>query len=106
MRERQLGENNSFYGKKHSEETKEKWKESRIVLSGIDNYNFGRNHKNSSSQYSGVTKRKNRWEASMKANGKNIYIGNFSTEIEAAKARDAKVIELFGSNAKLNFSLN
>jgi hypothetical protein len=34
--------------------------------------------------------------------GKNIYIGRFNSEVEAAIAYNSKAIELFGSNAQLN----
>ena len=35
--------------------------------------------------------------------GKRKHLGHFSDEIEAAKVYDAKVKELFGDYAKLNF---
>ncbi len=64
--------------------------------------------KNGSSKYKGVSFRKrcidNPWEASVESAGKNYYLGNFKTEIEAAKAYDAKAKELFGEFAKLNMN--
>lgn len=58
-------------------------------------------------KYKGTTfiKRiKNRpYQAVIQSEGKNYYLGCFATEIEAAKAYDAKAIELFGEFAYLNF---
>lgn len=61
------------------------------------------------SQYKGVSwdktrKRKKRWVGEIKCYGKKIRLGHFLTEIEAAKAYDAKAVELFGEFAYTNFS--
>lgn len=57
----------------------------RYVKRAHNNYN--RNScKNSSSQYVGVVKRANGWEASIKADGKAKYLGKFSTEEKVANA--------------------
>lgn len=37
---------------------------------------------------------------------RNIYVGNFKNEIDAAKAYDRKAIELHGKFANLNFKIN
>ena len=57
-----------------------------------------------SSKYKGVSFRKdtNRWTAHIKNGGKLINLGNYGTEIEAAKIYDAKAQELFGEYACLN----
>ena len=55
------------------------------------------------SQYIGVSKDKNKWTARIKLNKKQIHIGNFETESEAAKAYDKKAIEIYGEFAKTNF---
>lgn len=38
------------------------------------------------SQYKGVTRNRNRWQAQICANGRRMYLGCFSTEIEAHEA--------------------
>ena len=57
------------------------------------------------STYKGVTwnKRANKWTVQIMFNYKNIYMGDFRDEREAAIAYDEKAIELFGEYAKLNF---
>jgi len=61
--------------------------------------------KKCSSKYSGVYWEKNakKWRAYIKFNGKLIYLGLFTSEIEAAKTYDAKAKELFGEFANTNF---
>ena len=60
-----------------------------------------------SSQYKGVTKRKNdRWETTIRMQGKYIYLGCFKTEEEAGRAYDSEAKKLFGEFARLNFSIN
>jgi hypothetical protein len=61
--------------------------------------------RNRTSQYRGVylcavTKKK--WIAEIYHNGKDIKIGRFNSEIEAARAYNEKAIELKGDKAKLN----
>jgi len=61
-----------------------------------------------SSGFRGVSfiKRSGRWRASVKQGGKPKHLGCFTTAIEAAKAYDAKAIELFGAKARINFQNN
>lgn len=72
-------------GRKFSEETKEK----------ISKKNKGKKSKKASSIYFGVSfyKQTNRWHVSIMENKKNINIGYFLDEIEAAKAYDKYIIE-------------
>ena len=56
-----------------------------------------------SSQYIGVYRRGKKWGVKIKHKGIAYFLGPFDTEIEAAKARDKKAIELFKGFAWLNF---
>lgn len=61
--------------------------------------------KSSRWQYKGVQQRETgRWRATINNEGKAYSLGSFGTEVEAAKAYDAKAKELFGEFARLNFS--
>jgi hypothetical protein len=69
------------------------------------------NHKrrkeaDASSQYIGVYPYKRppgKWYVKIQCAGAGTYLGPFDSEIEAARARDHKAIELFGEYAGLNF---
>lgn len=52
--------------------------------------------KKGTSKYVGVSwnKRKSKWYAYIRINGKNIYLGSFTNEIEASKAYQKKLREL------------
>lgn len=60
--------------------------------------------KNSSSQYKGVTwdKQTNKWMVQIKINKKQIHLGRFTNEIDAAKAYNKKATELFKEYANIN----
>lgn len=58
-----------------------------------------------SSKYKGVCFERRglkRWRASMKLDQKSIFIGNFATEREAARAYNQRAKSTFGEFAKLN----
>lgn len=59
-----------------------------------------------SSQYKGVyhyrTNRAHPWAAYITVNKRRIYLGYHSTEKDAARAYNAKAVELFGEFARLN----
>mmetsp|Transcript_43785 Transcript_43785/g.101210 ORF Transcript_43785/g.101210 Transcript_43785/m.101210 type:complete len:807 (-) Transcript_43785:322-2742(-) len=55
------------------------------------------------SLYRGVSKRHGRWKARVKRNGKEVVIGCFATEVQAAHAYDQFALQLHGTKAILNF---
>lgn len=68
-----------------------------------NNCNRGKG-RGASSQFKGVDKRVTGWRARIRA-GKQISLGTFATEEAAARAYDAKALELFGEFALLNFEV-
>lgn len=57
------------------------------------------------SAFKGVTRTKGRsvWRAKISPNGKRIDLGQYPTEVEAARAYDAAARKYFGEFARLNF---
>lgn len=54
--------------------------------------------------YKGVRQKdKGRWYASIKVNGKSIWLGSFDHPVKAAHAYDRAARKYFGSFARLNF---
>lgn len=64
--------------------------------------------KNSSSKYIGVCfeKESNKWLSYINIDKKQIKLGRFTNEIEAAKIRDKATIKYFGEYGNLNFKIN
>lgn len=56
------------------------------------------------SRYKGVVKRFNRWIAQIRVDGKQIYLGMFQDESEAARIYDVAAQKYFGEFARLNFN--
>lgn len=80
-------------------------KNDNLRLSNNTNNNHNRVKKpNCSSKYFGVSfnKSRNKFRASIRKNGQTYHIGNFTNEIDAAKAYNDKAIELYGDYANLN----
>jgi AP2 domain/HNH endonuclease len=46
--------------------------------------------------------RKRKWRASITKDGRLFYLGDYKDEKDAARAYDAKALELFGPEAKIN----
>ena len=55
-----------------------------------------------SSQYKGVNKHDGKWQARIGHKYKQLYIGFYDTEAEAARAYNHKALEIFGEFARLN----
>ena len=59
---------------------------------------------NTSSQYIGVyLSKSNKWISRISINNKNINLGSFKCEVEAAEARDIATKKYFGEYGNLNF---
>jgi hypothetical protein len=74
------------------------------VCTNQENVSHQRKRKGASSQYKGVTwnKQKQKWQAQIKVNYKNINLGLFETEADAALAFNQAAIHHFGEFAVLN----
>ena len=59
----------------------------------------------SSSSFKGITWHRGvrKWQAAIKAHGRQHYLGVFASEVDAAKAYDAAAREMHGDFARLNF---
>ena len=60
-----------------------------------------------SSQYLGDSwhKKGSKWQVNHCLNGIIHYIGLYSDEVKAANAYDAKMVEIYGAKAKINFPI-
>jgi len=68
----------------------------RVVTNAHNKQNV-RSYKNSTSQYRGVNwnKRAKKWQAKFHTNGKQVFLGSFDCELEAARvAREARLKHL------------
>jgi len=76
----------------------------RVCTQQENSHNNGK-HKGSSSRFKGVgyNREKRKWFAKAYIDGQRIWLGYHDEETVAAKAYDAKAVELFGEFAHLNF---
>jgi hypothetical protein len=61
--------------------------------------------RSNTSGFRGVSwrKRRQKWEASISVDGRNIFLGHFTDKAEAARAYDDAAKRSFGEFARLNF---
>ena len=77
----------------------------RLATHSQNSCNSRRDKSNTLSRYRGVSfsKRKQKWFAAIRANGKKIWLGYFDNEIDAARAYDNAAKRYHGEFARLNF---
>jgi hypothetical protein len=80
-------------------------RENLRVCTQQQNSHNNRKHMGSSSRFKGVgyNREKEKWFAKAYIEGERIWLGYHEEEVAAAKAYDAKAVELFGEFAYLNF---
>ncbi len=76
------------------------------IATRSENMRNRRVKKNSLTGYLGVVKFKNKWGAFIRMDGKNKYLGLFSSKEDAARAYDKAAFEHDGEFANLNFKQN
>ncbi len=77
----------------------------RLATHSQNQCNKRKTESKTSSRYRGVyfDKRRVQWQAYIRYNGKRMYLGKFSDEIEAARAYDRAAKQYHGEFARLNF---
>ena len=77
----------------------------RLATHAENVQNRRKTSRKTSSRYVGVSfhKKKGKWMAVIGHKGKNIWLGRFDNEIDAAKAYDAAARKYYGGFARLNF---
>ncbi len=76
----------------------------RIATQSQNNMNNRKRSSRCASIYKGVSRnnRANRWQARIQADYRQIHLGYFKSEIEAAASYNIAAIEKFGGRARLN----
>jgi hypothetical protein len=79
----------------------------RLCSHQRNSQSFRKKADSATSKFRGVSWQKlsKKWTAKISPCGKNIYLGIFQSEIEAAKAYDVSAKQYFGEFAQLNFSI-
>jgi len=100
----QSKENNPFYHHTHTKETKEIMSQKAIDgRRGESTQGKKRNFKNKSSSSCGVSRTSDgKWIARISKEKVRYYLGYFDTEIDAIEAYNAKALELYGPEARIN----
>lgn len=75
----------------------------RLGTRGQNNCNRGKCRKKTSSRFKGTHRFRKKWQAAISVNGKNIYLGLFESEEDAAHRYDQAAKEYYGEFALLNF---
>lgn len=108
LSESMSGENNRFYGKHHTDETKEIIRKKNrcyeFTPEQLINISIGtrfKKHKTSSSRYFGVNRYGTKWRCRIFVCGKDIILGYFESEIDAALCYNQEIHKYF-PNAPLN----
>ena len=81
-------------------------RENLAVVSPVINAHQKKKKRNASSKYFGVNydKQHKKWRAKITENGKLLHLGRYEKEEDAARAYDAKALEIYGNVfANLNF---
>ncbi len=73
------------------------------ITTGVENSRNRPKNTRNKSGFKGVTIVKDKFVARIRHFGKDIHIGTFGSDIEAARAYDTKSKELHGIHARLNF---
>ena len=78
----------------------------RIATNSQNQFNKGKTTRKTSSRFVGVTfiKRIGQWRAQIMLDRKNIFLGHFKDEVDAARAYDEAAKKYHGEFARLNFS--
>lgn len=74
----------------------------REATDGQNSYNR-RKGVRASSRYKGVCRKRDRWQANIKAGAERLYLGTYLSEVAAALAYDAEARRLHGEFARPNF---
>jgi group I intron endonuclease len=83
----------SQQGRKHSQETKDKISKSHM---GAKNPNFWKKYSDASSKYYGISrsnKNGSQWKIQIRENEKQIFLGYYETELEAARVYDKYILK-------------
>jgi hypothetical protein len=74
----------------------------RIATHAQNQWNQIKTDRPTTSRYKGVRRTRFAWRPEISFNDKSLYLGSFRTEEAAARAYNAKALELFGEFASLN----